>query len=395
MGHGCPSLDLDPYSESCLTDPRSLHESLREAGPVVYLERYGVFAMARYAEVRAALDDWAAFCSSRGVGLTDFARETPWRPPSLVLEADPPLHTRTRGVLWRAMSGPTLERLRSRFAAEAQRLVESLVARGSIDAVPELAQAYVLSVFPDAVGVVQAGRENLLPYGAMAFNAFGPRNRLFEESFADAARVTAWIDAQCRRDSLEPDGLGAQIHAEADAGEVSEDEAQLLVRSLLTAGLDTTIASLAAGIFAFATHPEEWQRLRAEPGLVRSAFGEILRFMSPVQTFFRTTTRPVEVSGVTIPADAKVLLFLAAANRDPRKWPDPDRFDVARRTTGHVAFGHGIHMCVGQMLARTEIELVLEALVRRVSAIEPCGEPRWRPNNTLRALESLPLRLVA
>jgi len=390
----CPRSDLDPFSDEFLRDPLRFHAPLRDAGPVVRLERYGVHAVARYAEVCAVLDDWRSFCSGRGVGLADFAREEPWRRPSLVLEADPPLHTRTRGVLWRAMSGPTLERLRPRFAETADRLVDALVARGCIDARRDLAEAFVLSVFPDAVGLADAGRENLLPYGDMAFNAFGPRNGLFESSFANAQKLGDWIGAQCRREALAPGGLGAQIYGEVDAGEITEEEAGLLVRSLLTAGLDTTIAGIAAALHCFATSPDQWALLCAEPGLLRSAFGEVMRHGSPAQTFFRTTTRAVELGGAKLGEGEKVLLFLAAANRDPRKWAEPDRFDIRRRSTGHVAFGRGVHMCVGQVLARMEMELVLGALARRVAAIEPRGEPVWRLNNTLRTFERLPVALV-
>ena len=391
----CPRSDLDPFGDAFLREPLRFHAALRDAGPVVRLERYGVHAVARYAEVCAVLDDWRSFCSGRGVGLADFAKETPWRKPSLVLEADPPLHTRTRGVLWRAMSGPTLERLRPRFAETADRLVDALVARGRIDASRELAEAFVLSVFPDAVGLAEAGRENLLPYGDMAFNAFGPRNRLFEASFANAQKVGDWIGGQCRREALAPGGLGAQIWGEVDAGEIREEEAALLVRSLLTAGLDTTIAGITAAVHCFATHPDQWALLCAEPGLLRSAFGEVMRHGSPAQTFFRTTTRAVELGGAKLGEGEKLLLFLAAANRDPRKWPEPDRFDIRRRTTGHVAFGRGVHMCVGQVLARMELEIVLGALAKRVAAIEPRGAPTWRLNNTLRTIERLPVELVA
>ena len=150
-------------------------------------------------------------------------------------------------------------------------------------------------------------------------------------------------------------GFGATIWAAVDSGEVSAQEAPLLVRSLLSAGLDTTIIGIGNGLYALAANPSQYQALRENPSLVRSAFDEILRWEAPVQTFFRTTTAPVELGGISLPADAKILLFLAAANRDPRRWEQPERFDVSRRASGHVAFGAGIHMCVGQMLARLEI----------------------------------------
>jgi cytochrome P450 len=392
---GCPALDIDPFSREFLADPYPEHERLRETGPLLWLEKYDVVAMARYAEVQAALHDWRTFCSSRGVGLADFSRETPWRPPSLVLEADPPLHTRTRGVLTTVLSRGALERFREPFTVRAEALVEEALGRGTIDAVRDLAEAFPLSVFPDAIGLRTDGRENLLPYGNMAFNAFGPRNALFEESFADAGPVAGWIQAQCRRDALHAEGIGRQVYQAADAAVVSEEEAGLLVRSLLTAGLDTTIFGLGAALWCFAQFPEQWQALRANPRLVRGAFEEVIRYVSPVQTFFRTTTAAVDVAGTPIPEGQKVLLFLAAANRDPRQWPAPDRFDIGRKTLGHVGFGYGIHACVGQMVARMEAEILLTAIASRVAAIEPAGEPVWRLNNTLRGLDRLPVRLHA
>ena len=387
--------ELDPFSTEFLSNPVPYHHMLRELGQAVRLEKYGIWALARYTEVRNALQDWKTFCSGRGAGLSDFEKEEPWRPPSIILEADPPLHSRTRAVLSKVMSSSAMEKLRTPFEAKAEALCDELVARGAIDGVKDLAEAYPLSVFPDTVGVTKQGRENLLPYGDMAFNAFGPRNHLFEASFANAQQVASWIIAQCDREALSPDGFGAQIYAQADAGRVSEQEAALLVRSLLTAGLDTTIAALGATIHCLATHEEQWHLLRKNPSLARSAFEEAVRFASPVQTFFRTTTCEAQVADTRIPSGEKVLLFLAAANRDPREWQQADTFDIQRVASGHVGFGYGIHMCVGRMVARLEAEALLNALVKRVESIEMTDAPVWRLNNTLRILERLPLRLRA
>src|SRR5215470_7112029 len=192
-------------------------------------------------------------------------------------------------------------------------------------------------------------------------------------SRAEAAKVVPWINAQCAREALSPAGLGAIIWAAVDTGEITADEAPLLVRSLLSAGLDTTIDGIGNALYAFADNPAQWQALRDNPALARPAFDEVLRWESPVQTFFRTTTRAVDISGVAIPSDAKVLLFLASANRDPRRWDEPERFDISRRAVGHVAFGAGIHLCVGQMLARLEAEMIITALATRVARIDIAG----------------------
>ena len=390
-----PVSSIDPFSHAFLRDPYPQHETLREAGPVVWLEQYGIWTMARHQEVRDALTDWQTYSSAAGVGLSDFRKEPPWRPPSIILEADPPLHTRTRAVLTRILSPAAINILRTTFEREAERLVERLVEQREFDGIADLAEAYPLKVFPDAVGISEDGRENLLPYGSMVFNSFGPRNDLFDAAMANAGPVRDWIMSKCSRAALAPDGLGMQIFAAVDSGELTEAEAGMLVRSFLSAGIDTTVYGLGNALHCFARYREQWSVLRENPNLIRGAFEEVLRFEAPVQTFFRTTTRDVEVAGVRLGDGEKVLLFLAAANRDPRRWDRPDTFDVRRRATGHMTFGTGIHGCVGQAVARLESEAIFGALAKRVASFELTGEPRLRLNNTLRGLDTLPLRIVA
>jgi cytochrome P450 len=389
-----PHLDIDPFAISFFDDPYPAHQRLREAGPVVFLDKWNVHGVARYAEVHAVLNDFQTFCSSRGVGLSDFKKEKPWRPPSLILEADPPAHNRTRAVLSKVLSPATMKRIRDSFAAAAEAKIDELLQRRSFDAVADLAEAYPLSVFPDALGLKKEGREHLIPYAGVVFNAFGPPNELRQTAIERSAPHQAYVAEQCQRPNLAPGGFGACIHAFSDTGEITPDEAPLLVRSLLSAGLDTTVYGIGAAIYCLARFPDELARLRADPSLARNAFEEAVRFESPVQTFFRTTTRDVEIGGSRIGEGEKVLMFLGAANRDPRRWENPDRYDITRKTSGHVGFGSGIHMCVGQLVARLEGEVMLSAIARKVASIEISGPVKRRYNNTLRGLESLPITLT-
>lgn len=388
-----PAIDADPFGHEHLEDPLPLHEALREAAPVTYLTRYDVFALARYEHVRAALTDWQGFQSAAGVGLGNFRHEKPWRPPSLLLEADPPRHDAPRAVLAKVLGPRALRRLRDDWLADAERLVDEVLSDAEFDAVPRLAEAFPLRVFPDAVGLGRDGRENLLPYGDHLFNTFGPDNDLVRKGRARMPDVLGWVNAQCARDRLSPDGFGAQIWAAADRGDITHEQAPLIVRSLLSAGVDTTVHGLAAVLYAFAVNPGQWRRLRDEPHLARTAFDEAVRWQSPVQTFFRTAVGDQEIGGTVIPDGRKILMFLGAANRDPRRWDDPDAFDLARDPSGHVGFGMGLHQCVGQHVARLESEALLTALARRADRIEPAGTPTRHHNNTLRAWKSLPLRV--
>lgn len=392
---GAVNLRVDPFDESFLADPYAHHDALRDAGPVVWLEPIEAFAMARFAEVQATLRDHDTFCSARGVGLADFAKVEPFRPPSLLLEADPPLHDRTRRIMNKIVSIRALKSLRPAWQSKADDLVAQLVERGTFDAVADLSEVFPMMIFPDTIGLMEDGREHLLDYAMIVFNAFGPDNQVMRDSIEGKEASMEWVAEACKRKNLRPDGWGASVYEAADAGECTEEEAERLVRSFLSAGVDTTVNGIAHLFLALAEHPGEFAKLRAAPSLAAKAFEESLRWDSTVQTFFRTTTRDCSVADAAIPEGSKVLLFLAAANHDPRRWDNPRAFELDRNTSGHVGFGFGIHQCLGQMVARLEGELIASSLARMVAKLRLAGAPRRRLNNTLHAIESLPVEVVA
>jgi cytochrome P450 len=387
-----PVIDIDPFDESVLLQPEPFQEALREAGDFVWLSAYDVYATGRYNQVADILRDWQTYSSEGGVGLANFHKEKPWRPPSLVLEHDPPEHTRARTVLMRALTPVALRRLRDGFAREAKAHVSRLLEIGRFDAIRELAEGYPLKVFGDAVGITAHDRHYLLDYGNMSFNAMGPRNAICLESMKNQNSIVAWIMAQCARGALDPDGLGMIMYAAADEGAVTEEEAGMLVRSFLSAGVDTTVRAVGGALEAMARNPAQWQILHSDPTLARAAVEEAIRYASPFQTVFRTTAVPVEKEGLHIGAGEKIMLSIAAANHDPRKWDRPNEYDIRRKTIGHVGFGAGIHSCAGQMLARLEMEALFEEMARQISSIEIDGETAYAPNNTTRGLSRLPLR---
>lgn len=217
-----PISDIDPFSNAYILDPYPFHEQLREAGPLVWLQKWDVWAVTRYEQVKAVLTDWKNFCSSGGVGLSNFRTERPWRTLSLLLETDPPDHTRHREVVGRLLSPSAVRGLRDQFEREAQKIIESVLNAGPFDAIPVLAEAYPLKAFGDAVGVVPEGRSHLVAWGNMVFNTMGPRNEHYERSLGNSKPVFEWLNAACRRENLSSDGLGAQIYTALDDGIVSE-----------------------------------------------------------------------------------------------------------------------------------------------------------------------------
>lgn len=386
--------DFDPFDWKTRVDPYPAYAALRTAGAVIRLDKYGIWAVPRFAEVKAIFADHLNFSNAGGAGLANHFKEKPWRPPSIILEADPPLHTRTRKILARIMSVGAMRRLEDAFKAKAATLADGLIAKGSFDAIRDLAEVFPLSVFPDALGIDSAGRENLLTYGAMVFAGMGPENDYFRNLMAHAPAVLPWVTAKCQREALAPGSFGAQVYEAADLGEITQDEAPLLVRSFLSAGLDTTISAIGMALYNLARHPDQWSILAANPQFARAAFDETLRFDSSAPYVFRTTAHETEIAGVRIGKHEKILLLVASANRDESRWERPDQLDITRRVAGHIGFGTGIHGCVGQMVARLEGEAVLGALAARAASIEITGEAKYRDSSGLRALASLPVRIV-
>lgn len=390
-----PAIDADPYGEAGTVDPTPFQVAVRETADVVRLARYDCYATGRHEHVTSVLRNWQDYGSAHGVGLSNFATSKPWRQKSILLEADPPHHDAPHRVLAEILGPRTQRTLREAWFAEAESLVDSLLDRTTtFDALSDLAMAYPLQAFPNAVGIAQGDRHRLMAFSDFLFNAFGPRNALVREAGPDARAHSEWVDESCRREALAPGGLGERIWAAADRGEITAEQAPDVVRSLFAAGVNTTVHALGSLLHALANHPDQWALVREDERLRRRALDEALRWSTPVQSFFRTTTREVSLAGATIGTHEKIMVLLGAANRDPRRWHDPDVFDVTRDPAGHVGFGTGLHACLGQSFARLEAEALLTAMVRRIATIEPAGVAEPRPNNTLRAWARIPVRVT-
>ncbi|WP_111721319.1 cytochrome P450 [Homoserinimonas sp. OAct 916] len=389
-------IDDDPYSEENLANPYPLFERMRAAGPAVWLSLYDVLAFTHHQGVRDILVDHEGFISGAGVGPKNLHTEPAWRPQG-ILESDPPIHTPMRKAMADVISPRGVRVLRAQFQEYADQLVDQLIAKGEVDAVPEMAELFPLRAFGDAVGIPREGRaEHLLPHGAMNFSAFGPVNERYHKTFERGEPSRPWVVAMCARENLTPDGLGSQIWAHADAGEITSDQAVLLVRAMLSAGLDSTVLAIGNTLGCLVDNPDQWERLREKPMLAKFAIDEALRLESPFQSFFRTTSRAMTFHGIDLAEGQKVLVFPGSANRDAEQWgPEADSYQIERQAGGHLAFGMGIHQCVGQPISRLEMDVLFTTLAKRVARIEPAGESAPYIHNTLKGYSSLPVRLIA
>lgn len=389
-----PVFDGDPFTTDTLRDPRAVQDAMRELAPVVWLSKYETYAVARHEEVRTVLTDYTRFTAQGGVGMSDIRKPGAWRTASPITEVDPPRHTDVRRALNKVLSPAVVRTWRDTFHAEAEALAGRIAATGELDGVRDIVEAYVLKVFPDVLGVAMP-RNAFLVIGEMNFNQLGPNNELTKASVSDAGPILQNYEAYFARESMLPGGFGEKIYAAEDAGDFARGTAGVQVRSFLRAGVDTTIAGIGHALNYLARNPDQWAKMKADPKLAKGAFEEAIRLESPAQLMHRTTVAEVELSGLLLRGDTKVGCYIGAANRDPRKFPDPDRFDIERVSAGeHVALGAGPHMCIGQNIARLEGESLLAALAARIDRIEPAGEPTYKTINTLRTLETLPLRLV-
>ncbi|VTU19022.1 Biotin biosynthesis cytochrome P450 [Variovorax sp. SRS16] len=390
-----PVLDEDPFSDENIANPYPLFERMREMGPAVFVAPHGYYAVTRHAEAGIVASDHTRFTVEGGVGMSDIRKPGAWRTRSPISEIDPPEHTRVRAALQKILSPLVVKTWKDKFAQRAEEIAEQAVARGRIDGVADITEAFVLEVFPAVLGI-DVPPERIKLTGELNFNQLGPNNERVARTLRRAAPIMDWYQQVLQRDHMRPGGFAEKIYEAEDAGDFDAGTAPLHVRSFFRAGVDTTIAGIGSTLKLLSEHPEQLALVKANPTLLKSAFEEALRMESPAQVMFRTTTGEVELGGVRLRADTKVGYHMGAANRDPRQWEDPDRYDVTRQTAGvHRAFGVGAHVCIGQMISRLEAESILGALIRRVQRIEPAGEARWRPVNTLRTLDVLPLTLVA
>lgn len=385
------SVDFDWFSPEVCRDPQLYDGLIREAAPVAYSPQYDVWATGRHEQIELMMRDWKTFSSTRPA-FEEIGQ------PMILLSDDPPDHQRVRTVISKGMSPAVLRRMQDMFESEADRIVRSLLDApgGVIDGHTDLAKQYILQVFPDAIGLGDANREMLIRFGHAQFNMFGPKNDIYRASMDAAVEVFEWVATNCKRDAVQPGGICMAMYEAADTGAVTQEEAEILVRTLYSAGSDTTIYSLGNTLRALAENPDQYALLRSDiDEFAVRAFEEGIRYDNPARFTRRRATMEVDVDGVTLPEDAQLLLLHMPGGRDPRRWESPGGYDITRDVVGkHLGLGFGVHACVGARVARLEGVSLLSALARHVASVELAGEPEVTTNMAVHGHEKLPLRIV-
>lgn len=384
-----PATDADPWAVEEIRNAKTSESLIRELGPVVWLNQHKCFFVGQHAPAQSVLTRWREF-SSTG---RPFQDEQSIVPQILVTE-DPPAHTRSRDALMQLLSPPAIKSMREEFTRQAEVVVDRFLQQGTIDGVQDLASSYILKIFPDAIGLPEENRERVLKFGEAAFNGAGPRNKILADSLVQAVPAFEWIERNCNREVVTPNGLAGRIYGFADEGILTESEADLLVMTLLGAGFDTTMVTIGNTLHAFSQHPEEWSKLHANPLLAKNALEETLRYDPPARMMGRLVTQDLELEGAPLQKGDVLGVFLGAAGRDPRRWENADQYDLTRKGP-HLGFGVGVHSCAGQALARLEFECLFSVLAQRVKKVELIDTPERLINNNILGWIRVPLKLHA
>ncbi|SCK23273.1 Cytochrome P450 [Streptomyces sp. WMMB 714] len=395
-----PPVDLTGEARTLLTAPYPLYARLLGEGPVQHVRLTGVgpcWMVLGHREVRAALADDRL--------RNDIRHSANWDDDGTyavgpnMLQADPPAHTRLRRLVAREFTAHRVQALRPRVERIAGELADAVAREGRADLVEDFAFPLPITVICELLGVPAADRT---AFGAWSTEIVAPSSP--EAATAASRSMGAYLlDLIGRKRRTPSPDAGDLLHAlvrtaDEDGGALTADELLGMAFLLLVAGYETTANLISSAVRLLLTHPGQLAALRADRTLLEGAVEEALRYEPPAQAAtFRYTAEPVTLAGVRIPPGETVLLYLAAANRDPARFPHPERFDITRdpaATRAHLSFGHGIHHCLGAPLARLEASIALRTLLERLPGLtlaEDAGKPDWRPG-LLRGLRSLHVR---
>lgn len=384
-----PDCALDFFGDAALADPVAGYREMLAVHPVVYLPQNGVHAICGYDALTTALRKPQIFRSGLGVSINEEVNKFLI---GSTLNSDPPEHDAQRAITFGPLTPRALEDVREKVDALAQVLAERVAQMGTFDVVSDLAVHLPLGIVRDLVGLGDDGREHMLAWAGATFEMMGDPRARRAAALENLSQLRQFLENPKVLDGLSEGGWANRATALALEAGYPPERAVALMRDYIAPSLDTTISAIGYGVMLFAQNPEQWDKLRADRSFVRNAIEEIVRLNTPIKTLSRMVAEDVEVADRLLPQGSRTMMIFGAANRDPAKFEDPDRFDIARNTRGHVGFGHGVHACLGMHLARLEMACLFNALADRISRFEPLTKPELGRNSTIHALKSLRVR---
>jgi cytochrome P450 len=379
----------DPFDPKIIADPFPYYRQLQQEAPVHEVSKYGFYVLSRHDDVVRAAQDWEHFSTTWGPGPQRVENKV-----ASVLQSDPPVHTRLRSIVSKAFTPRAVQACAPLVETYARERIAAILEQGEVDLIDEYAIPIPVVVIAEMLGVPREDRVLFRKWSDDIVGAIGGR--------VDASQSQKEFDAyfskviESRQQEPRDDVITKLLQPNNKGERLSTPEVLSFCLSLLVAGNETTTGLIGNLFFELATRPDEWKRLREDPSLVASAVEESLRFDAPNQGLFRHTMKDVELHGVRIPAGSKVLLLFGAANRDPDHFERPDEFDIARSPNRHIAFGAGIHHCLGASLGRLEATTALRIAAEHVGEIHLLDEsPRYVPIFFIRCPEHYRVSVTA
>lgn len=387
-----PVYNKSVFSTKSLASGLQLYKDLSALGDVIYLKKDKVYAVTSYAAHMEVLSDPETFTAAQGVALNKQANEVPEAKVS-VLMSEGDEQRKRKAWYMKPITQRKLKDIKDNISESCENMVQDLAKKNEIEVVKDFAAHIPLEIVSKMIGYPEKGSKKLLDWAFATFNTFGPNNLRTLKSLPGLIFGLSKYSRTLNKDNVLPGSWSHATFKAIEEGKLGEDEGRAIVMGYAIPSLDTTIQSATSMFELLAKHPEKFNEIKENPDLIRGVVNEAIRLSSPVRGFSRVITKDTEVAGYQLEKDKRVLMLWSCANRDPKKYPNPDEFDIHRNPEDHLGWGYGNHRCAGEHLARLEMEELLKALCKHASKLEVSNSEPFL-NNTLQGYKSMSGKII-